>query len=66
VLIYQRYRSRGMPRLGWLPGLLRWAKLILKTPLMVLTREGRARWAWQLGWRVGRIEGCLEHKVLAP
>lgn len=65
VLIYKRYRSR-MPRLGWLPGLLRWMKLLLKTPLMLLTREGRARWAWQLGWRVGRIEGCFRYRVVAP
>ena len=66
VLIYKRYQSRGMPRLGWLPGLLRWGKLIVKTPLMVLTREGRARWLWQLGWRVGRIKGCFEYRVVAP
>jgi GT2 family glycosyltransferase len=65
VLIYKRYQSR-MPRLGWSPGLLRWAKLILKTPLMIGTREGRARWAWQLGWRVGRIEGCFRYRVVAP
>jgi len=66
VLIYQRYRSKGMPRLGWIPGLLRWGKLLVKTPLMVLTREGRARWLWQLGWRVGRIRGCFEYGVVAP
>lgn len=66
VLIYKRYRGRGMPRLGWTPGLLRWGKLILRTPLMVLTREGRARWLWQLGWRVGRLKGCFEYRVVAP
>lgn len=66
VLIYARYRSKGMPRLGWIPGLLRWGKLIVKTPLMVLTREGRARWLWQLGWRVGRIRGCFAYRVVAP
>jgi hypothetical protein len=66
VLIYSRYKDRGMPRLGWLPGLLRWGKLLLKTPLMLLTREGRSRWLWQLGWRIGRIEGCFEYKVVAP
>jgi glycosyltransferase involved in cell wall biosynthesis len=66
VLIYQRYQGRGMPRLGVLPGLLRWGKLILKTPWMLLTREGRARWLWQLGWRVGRIRGCWEYRVVAP
>lgn len=66
VLIYKKYRSRGMPRLGWVPGALRWAKLILKTPLMLLTREGRSRWLWQLGWRVGRVKGCWRYRVVAP
>lgn len=66
VLIYRKYRSRGMPRLGWLPGALRWAKLILKTPGMLLTREGRSRWLWQLGWRVGRVKGCWRYRVMAP
>ena len=66
VLIYKKYRARGMPRLGWVPGALRWAKLLLKTPVMLLTREGRSRWLWQLGWRIGRLEGCWKYKVLAP
>ncbi len=26
VLIYKKYRALGMPRLGWLPGLSRWAE----------------------------------------
>jgi glycosyltransferase involved in cell wall biosynthesis len=66
VLIYKKYLPQGMPRLGWTPGALRWAKLLLKTPLMLATREGRARWLWQLGWRVGRIQGCFRYRVVAP
>jgi GT2 family glycosyltransferase len=66
VLIYSRYKDRGMPRLGWTPGLLRWGKLLLTTPARLLTREGRARWLWQLGWRIGRIEGCFAYHVIAP
>jgi len=66
VLIYSRYRSRGMPRLGVLPGILRWGMLLLKTPLMLLTREGRSRWLWQMGWRLGRIQGCFVYGVVAP
>ena len=66
VLIYSRYRSRGMPRLGVLPGVLRWGKLLLKTPLMLLTREGRSRWLWQMGWRLGRVQGCFAYGVVAP
>ncbi len=65
VLIYRKYRLLGMPRLGWAPGAARWAKLLLRSPL-ALTREGRAPWLWQLGWRVGRIKGCLKYRVLAP
>lgn len=66
VLIYKKYRSRGMPRLGLLPGLLRWAKLLLKAPVMLLSREGRSQLTWQLGWRIGRLKGCWRYRVLAP
>jgi GT2 family glycosyltransferase len=66
VMIYARYRPLGMPRLGVLPGLLRWGKLVLRTPLMLATRAGRSRWAWQLGWRLGRLHGCLLYRVAAP
>lgn len=65
VLIYKKYRSRGMPRLGWLPGAARWAALLLRSPRL-LTRDGRAPWLWQLGWRVGRIKGCFKYRVVAP
>jgi glycosyltransferase involved in cell wall biosynthesis len=66
VMIYERYRERGMPRLGWLPGARKWLSLLLRTPLLLLSREGRARWMWQLGWRVGRIQGCFRYRVVAP
>lgn len=66
VLIYKKYRALDMPRLGWLPGLSRWAGLLLRTPRLLLTREGRARWAWQLGWRLGRLKGCWKYRVVAP
>jgi GT2 family glycosyltransferase len=65
VLIYAKYRPLGMPRLGVLPGLLRWGKLALRTPLMMATRAGRSRWVWQLGWRLGRLQGCFLYGVAA-
>jgi GT2 family glycosyltransferase len=64
VAIYKRYRDRGMPRLPWSLGPLRWAKLLLTTPRL-LTRRGRAAWLWQLGWRLGRLRGSVKHRVLA-
>jgi GT2 family glycosyltransferase len=65
VCLYRRYRERGMPRLGLLPGLLRWAKLLLSLPRLV-TRRGRVEWISQLGWRLGRLRGCRRYRVLAP
>jgi glycosyltransferase involved in cell wall biosynthesis len=65
VAIYRRYRPLGMPRLGPLTGLLRWAGLAARTPRLLLTRAGRARWTWQLGWRLGRVHGCFAERVLA-
>lgn len=65
VLIYKKYRPLGMPRLGVLPGAARWAALLLRSPRL-LTRDGRAPWLWQLGWRVGRIKGCFRYRVVAP
>ena len=64
VRIYADYRGRGMPRLGPLPGLSRWLKLALSSPRLVSAR-GRAEWTAQLGWRLGRLRGCVRHRVLA-
>ena len=66
VLIYAKYRPLGMPRLGALPGVLRWGKLLLRTPFAIWTRAARSRWIWQLGWRLGRLHGCVLYRVVAP
>lgn len=65
VLLYARYRNRGMPRLPLTAGLARWAKLILTAP-RVLAPSARAAWLGQLGWRLGRLRGCLRFRVAAP
>ncbi len=64
VLIYKKYRPLGMPRLGWTTGVRKWALQLLRAPQLV-TAAGRARWIWQLGWRVGRLKGCLKYRVVA-
>ncbi len=74
VRIYSEYRRhppagpngpRLMPRLGALPGLLKLAKFALKAPFSLWTSRARARWLWQAGWRLGRVEGSLREGVLA-
>lgn len=65
VLLYARYRGRGMPRLPLRAGLARWAKLVLTAP-KVLLPSARAAWLGQLGWRLGRLRGCLRFRVAAP
>lgn len=65
VWAYKRYQSRGMPKLPPLAGVWKWVSCLLHMP-MVVTRSGRAKWVWSLGWRVGRIKGCWRHKVWAP
>ncbi len=64
VLLYRRYRGRGMPRLGPGPGISRWIKLALTTPALA-TARGRAAWIAQLGWRMGRLRGCLRYRTIA-
>ncbi len=61
VLLYERYRSRGMPRLSLAVGLAKWAKLVLTAPL-ALVPSRRAAWWGQLAWRWGRLMGCLRYQ----
>lgn len=64
VLLYRRYRDRGMPPLtvstslrGWWQLLRRWRWLI--------DRQQRWRWLRQLAWRWGRVVGSLRYRVWA-
>jgi GT2 family glycosyltransferase len=68
VRIYRDYRrrtDRPMPRLAIGAGVARWAKLLLRSPLALGRGADRARWLWQLGWRLGRVEGSLREGVWA-
>lgn len=65
VFIYKRYRTRGMPRLHWKHGVKGWIDLALGIGAL-LNSEHRSSWLWNLGWRYGRLKGCLKYGVLAP
>ncbi len=64
VLLYKRYRPLGMPKLSKKTGIKAWLDLIVGIP--ALTRdETRARYLWDLGWRTGRLQASIRHRVWA-
>lgn len=65
VFIYRRYRAKGMPRLPWKHGAKAWIDLA-RSAHQLFREERRAPWLWELGWRLGRLKGCLKYRVLAP
>lgn len=66
VFIYKRYRPLGMPKLSWKCGIMAWANLLRVRSLLQLRRQpGRAALAWELGWRIGRLQGSIKQRVFA-
>jgi len=65
VALYKRYRPLGMPKLGVKNGIAAWIGLATHVA-DVASAEHRARYLWELGWRIGRLKGCLKYRVLAP
>jgi glycosyltransferase involved in cell wall biosynthesis len=65
VLLYKRYRDQGMPPADWRRGFRGWLRLAVAAR-SALRPEDRMRWVRRLGWHVGRVRGCLKHRVLAP
>lgn len=64
VLLYKKYRPLGMPELSWKTGLRGWLRVLCRSP-RIHSKTDLAAWAWDFGWRVGRLRGCIRHRVLA-
>jgi glycosyltransferase involved in cell wall biosynthesis len=64
VALHRRYESQGMPPIRVSSALGGWAELALRAPLL-LTRAGRFRYAWMLGFRLGRIQGMMRYRFPA-
>ena len=64
VLLYKKYRPLGMAKLSWKSGVKEWLVLFKRFP-QVRLKEGRARWVRHFNWRLGRLKGCMKHRVLA-
>lgn len=65
VALYKRYRPLGMPKLGIKNGIAAWVGLGIHIT-DVARIENRASYLWELGWRIGRLKGCVKYRVLAP
>jgi glycosyltransferase involved in cell wall biosynthesis len=66
VLLYRRFRDQTGARPVPLRRLLRvWAGLVLRVPTV---RQGGPRlvWTWQLGRRIGHLQGSLTHRTWYP
>ena len=64
AVLLGRYRDRGMQRPSQARALASWLSLPLRAPFEGLSRVGRARCISRFGWRLGRVEGSLETRVL--
>ena len=62
-LIARRMVEAGMPRPPRLHGWRSWLWLAVKLPSL-LTRPGRANWAWVAGNRLGHLVGSIRHRTL--
>lgn len=65
VLLYKRYRDRGMPRISPRMALRSWWKMLARLP-RVRDKGSFGLWLWFFAQRVGRLQGCLKYWVLAP
>jgi glycosyltransferase involved in cell wall biosynthesis len=64
VLLYEKYRPHGMPELPWQESLNRWIRL-LRWLGRIHSPVSRGCFAWQLGARIGRLQGSIKHRVWA-
>lgn len=62
VMLYKRYRARGMPRLRKRDGLVALLMLVLHLPRLFDAKR-RAAYVRSVGFRLGRIRGSIEHGV---
>ena len=64
VLLYKRYRPLGMPQLSWKAGVSACGRL-LKKSVQIRSKGALAAWLWQFGWRMGRLQGSIKHRIWA-
>jgi glycosyltransferase involved in cell wall biosynthesis len=63
VPVYERFVPLGLPRPPRGSGVRAWAHLV-KLALTVRDRATLARFVWQLGWRIGLLQGSARFRYL--
>jgi glycosyltransferase involved in cell wall biosynthesis len=63
VPVYKRFVPLGLPRPPRTAALRGWAHLA-KLLLLVRDRASLARFVWQLGWRIGLVQGSVRFRYL--
>lgn len=66
VLLYRKHRGKGMQRPSVARAILAWPILAVRFVPSMWRRERRLDWFRRLGRSVGRLQGSIRYRVLAP
>ena len=64
VVLYKKYRPKGMPRLSRKAGVRAWV-LLFKKLRHIHDKSSWVSWVWQFSWRLGRLEASIQHRTFA-
>lgn len=62
--LYRKFRDAGLSRAGVREVLSRWWWVASRTPLIVMSADGRARWLRRTATALGYLSGSIRHRVL--
>jgi glycosyltransferase involved in cell wall biosynthesis len=68
VLLSKEFQPLGMPKPSWktqIRRVLYWGEPLVKLP-QLFHQGGRTKWMCDLGYRVGRLQGSIQHQVFLP
>lgn len=63
VMLYKKYRALGMPKRPWIAGIKAWARMLVL--VVSIPSKGIGKWAWNFGWRIGRLQGSIRYRTIA-
>jgi glycosyltransferase involved in cell wall biosynthesis len=66
--LIKKHLALGAAKLSWMQLLRSWLyawKELTKYLFQIRRKSDVTKFVWQLGWCVGRVKGCIKHRVLA-